>query len=158
MGRRKYDWERIDLVYITGDMSLKDLAAAEGIPLRSVEARARKIRYADKRAEYKRIVVKRAEQNMCRRDVNAISSLITATEKAASVLERHMDDGETIYEYAAGGKGSKLKKLDTKALRNMTGALRDAASALRILFPDQTENSANELQEVVIMPDRESEE
>lgn len=156
MGRRKYDWERIDLVYITGDMSLKDLSASEGIPLRSVEARARKIRYADKRAEYKRIVVKKVEQNMCRRDANAISRLITATEKAAAVLEKHMDDDATIYEYAAGKNGVSLKKLDTKALRNMTGALRDAASALRILFPDQVENSEDE-QGVVIMPDREDE-
>jgi hypothetical protein len=157
MGKRKYDWERIDLVYITGDMSIKDLAASEGIPLRSVEARARKIRYADKRAEYKRIVVRKVEQSMCRRDANAISSLITATEKAAAVLEKHMDDDATIYEYAAGKNGNNLKKLDTKALRNMTGALRDAASALRFLFPDQAENS-EESQGIVIMPGREDEE
>lgn len=154
MGKRKYDWQDIDLKYITGDMSLHELADLTGIPYHTIVAHARKVRYFDQRAEYKKTVLRKAARELSKRDANYLNSIITVTEKAIAILDEHMTDDATLHNYVIGGEEKRLNKMDTKAFRNMCGSLRDVAYAMKALYPDNEGGDENQ-QSVIIMPDKE---
>ncbi len=155
MSKRKYNWEMIDTKYAIGDMSLHELADAEGIPYYTLAAHARKAKYADMRADYKQLVLSKVKENMSERDVDAIGDLKTATEKIIMVIDAHIADDATLHNYVTGQTETRLNKLDTKALRNLAGALRDVACVLKILNPDP--ESGGDQDAVVIIPGREEE-
>ncbi|MBR2085908.1 MAG: hypothetical protein IJ906_02015 [Oscillospiraceae bacterium] len=157
MGKNKYDWLKIDMAYITGDMSLKDLSEEMGIPLRTIETRARKIKYFDRRSEYRKMVLEKVAKRTSSRDAAAVGDLMTATEKAINMIDQYMTDDATLHNYVIGQTETRLDKLDTKALRNMSGALRDVACVIKILYPDNSE-PGDDQKGVVLMPDREEEE
>ena len=157
MGKTKYDWTKIKLQYVTGDMSLQELAAEVQIPIDTLKKHAKADRYTEERAEYKRTVLKKVLSNMGQKDARAIDDSMTATNKAIALLNNCMTDDAALYNYVIGKSELRFKKVDTRALRNMVGALRDVACVLKTIYPDNTEPSI-EQSGVVIMPDQCSEE
>ena len=152
MAKRKYNWEKIDVLYAVGDMSLRELADSEGIPFHTLAAHARRSKYSEKRTEYKRLVLEKAKDSMAERDAGVIETLMTAAEKLAILLEQYVLDDATLHNYIIGGAEVRLEKLDTKALCNLSGVLRDVAATLKILQPDQT--VTNDCQGVIILSER----
>ena len=94
---------------------------------------------------------------MGQKDARAIDDIMTATNKAIALLNNCMTDDAALYNYVIGKSELRFKKVDTRALRNMVGALRDVACVLKTIYPDNTEPSI-EQSGVVIMPDQCSEE
>ena len=156
MSRVKYDWLKIDFEYITGDMSLHEMADEKGIPFHTLAAHARKAKYAEKRTEYKQLVLSKLRKEMSKHDADAISDIMTATEKAIKLVGLYIADDATLHNYVIGQKEIRLDKMDTKALRNMSGTIRDLVCVLKILNPDTTENT-DQPQGVIIMPEIEDE-
>ena len=156
MNRRKHNWTKIDLAYIVGDMTLHELADSEGISFNTLANHAKRAKYTEKREEYKKMVLQKLAKITANRDADAIRDLMTATEKAIGLLNMYIADDATLHNYVTGQTEVRLDKMDTKAMRNMSGALRDIACVLKTLYPDSTDGSGDG-QDVVIMPDRESE-
>ena len=166
----KYDWTRIEQKYVTGDMSLRDLSAEEQIPMSTLSKHAKEAKFLDKRNKYRAKVAQRAVTRAGARDVKAISRIMTAAERTIRKLSKAITD-ETVYGYVVDVPGEKdpmtgetkaggkdiviLDKADTKALVNLSTAIRNLAMATKVMYPDGDGTGVEADRGVLIMPERE---
>lgn len=169
----KYDWQRIEQEYVTGDMPLSDLAEKYHVSQTTIYKHAKEAQFEEKRQKYREKVAKKALTRASTRDARAIGRLMTGTEKAIRELRKAITN-DTLYGYIVqeapekdeetgerrpGGLRLQLMdKADTKALVNISTAIRNLAMATRVMYPegdgdgrDQTEGG------VVMMPERDGE-
>ena len=170
----KYDWPKIEQEYVTGDMGLRELADKYHIAMSTLSKHAKVSDFVGKREKYRTKVGQKALTRASTRDARAISRIMTATEKTIRKLNKAVTD-ETVFGYLEeypptkdeetgelrpGGKNLViLDKADTKALVNLSTAIRNLAMATKVMYPDgDGSGQEQDARSVVIMPDRESEE
>lgn len=169
----KYDWQKVEQKYVTGDMSLRDLSAEEHIPMSTLSKHAKEAGFLDKRNRYRAKVAQKAVTRASARDVKAISRIMTAAEKTIKKLSKSITD-ETVFGYVndvdtwedaltgevhpATKEVVILDKADTKALVNLSTAIRNLAMATKVMYPDGDGTGDTQDRQVVIMPEREEDE
>ena len=170
--RRSYNWESIRAEYVTGDMSLRQLARDHDMPFSTLKKHLETHDFAKERDAYRRRVAQKATEDAERRDVAALSRLMTATERATDIVGDAMTN-DTIYGYLStklaendeetgekkpGGLTiTKLPKADTRAIVNLTSAIKNLALTIKTINPDATAADGQQ-NGVVIIPNRLSEE
>lgn len=168
----KFDWARIEQEYVTGDMPLIELAERYHISQTTIYKRAKEGRFDEKRQKYRDKVAKKALNRASTRDARAISRIMTAAEKTISKLRAAITD-ETVFGYIVEDPPSKdwqtgevrpggqrveiLSKADTKALVNLSTAIRNLAMATKVMYPDGDGAGTEDERSVVIMPERDDE-
>lgn len=168
----KFDWQKIEQEYTTGDMPLSDLAERYHISQTTIYKHAKEANFEEKRKKYREKVAKKALTRASTRDARAIGRLMTGTEKAIRELRKAITN-DTLYGYIVeetpekdeetgerrpGGLRLQLMdKADTKALVNITTAIRNLAMATKVMYPDGDGQGTEDERSVVIMPDREDE-
>jgi hypothetical protein len=156
----KYDWDKIEHEYVTGKCTMEELARKHKIPLNTFYKRSKVRNFSEKRENYTRTVQEKAIARARARDVRTLSNLGGALDKAARALNKYFTDEDTLFNRvsisADGLVELRAKKLDTKALRDMTAAVKEAAAAMRLLTPEQTAEAENQAG-VIILPGRENE-
>ena len=169
----KYDWQKIEQEYVTGDMALSDLAEKYHISNTTIYKHAKDAKFEEKRKKYLEKVAKKALTRASTRDAKAIARIMTATEKTIRKLNKAVTD-ETVFGYLQedppgtdeetgerrpGGQHLViLDKADTKALVNLSTAIRNLSMAVKVMYPDGDSLREGDEREVVIMPDREESE
>lgn len=169
----KFDWQRIEQEYVTGEMGLRELAEKYHVAMSTMSKHAKVAEFAEKRKKYRTKVGQKALTRASTRDAKAIARIMTATEKTIRKLNKAVTD-ETVFGYLQDDPPVKdeetgelrpggthlviLDKADTKALVNLSTAIRNLAMATRVMYPegdgdgrDQTEGG------VVMMPERDVE-
>ena len=169
----KLDWQKIEQEYVTGEMGLRDLAEEHHVAMSTMSKHAKVQNFAEKRKKYRTKVGQKALTRASTRDAKAIARIMTATEKTIRKLNKAVTD-ETVFGYLQdetpgtdeetgerrpGGQHLViLDKADTKALVNLSTAIRNLSMAVKVMYPDGDSLREGDEREVVIMPDREESE
>lgn len=156
----KYDWEKIEQEYVSGKMTMEKLAEKYKISISTFQKKAIERKFTEKRSKYAEKVQEKALARAQARDARTLGNLSSALDKAAKVLNRYITDEDALFGRVSvtgdGVQEYRVKKIDTKALRDMTSALREATAAMQLIRP----NGAQEEEQggVVVLPEREAEE
>lgn len=169
----KYDWQKIEQEYVTGEMGLRELAETHHIAMSTMSKHAKVANFAEKRKKYRTKVGRKALTRASTRDARAISRIMTAAERTIRKLTGAITD-DTVYGYIVDDPPTKdeetgelkpggqhvvqLTKADTKALVNLSTAIRNLAMATKVMYPDGDSMQPGDEREVLIMPDREEDE
>ena len=169
----KFDWQRIEQEYVTGDMTLFSLARTYHISETTIYKHAKEGKFEEKRQKYREKVSKKALTRASTRDARAISGIMTAAEKVIRKLRSAVTE-DTVYGYIVSDPPAKdmetgetvpgrqrveiLSKADTKALVNLSTAVRNLAMATKVMYPDGDGQGEETDRSVVIMPGREEDE
>lgn len=136
----RWDWDKIEHEYVTGKMDMAALAKKHQIPLNTFYKRAEVRKFSEKRETYTNRLRERAIARAQARDARTLGSLGSALDKAARTLNRYITDEDTLFGRvsvtADGIEEYRARKLDTKALRDMTAAMREVSAAIRLLQPE----------------------
>lgn len=170
----KIDWQRLEQEYVTGDMPLRDLCGRYHVSETTIYKHAKEGRFDEKRQKYREKVAKKATARASTRDARAISRLMTGTERAIRELRRAITD-DTLYGYIVTDPPTKdeetgepkpgglrvelLRKADTKAIVNISTAIRNLAMATKVMYPGEgAESKDGQEQGVIILAERDLEE
>ena len=157
----KYDWDRIEQEFVSGKMTMEALAKKYKIPNNTFYKSANVRKFSKKREEYAKRVQEKALARAQARDARTLGNLGSALDKAARTLNEYVNDEDTLFGRVSvsekGVEEYKVKKLDTKALRDMTAAMREVSAAIKLLQPE-TENRDQQESGVILMPEMEEDE
>ena len=140
--------EKIRTEYVTGNISLRDLAQKHGIPYRTIQDRTTAEGWVAARKAHREKTVAKACELIAQEQARDTAALITqsaeklleAANTAISQLqapvtawkrEEETDNGKITREYLTLDPGS-TGAVDAKALRNIAGALKDIAQILNL--------------------------
>lgn len=129
MARR--NWSKIRAEYVTGNVSQRELAKKHGVSASQIAAHASNEGWVAKRRAHRSKTAEKAEQKAAERQAEAISGQLEDIRKAGDNL------AALIAEVSAEGKSVRVgrsKKADTKAIKNLTGALKDVLDVLRDVY------------------------
>ena len=156
-----YDWDRIEHEYVTGKGTMEALARKYGIKLSSFYRRAEVRKFAEKREKYTNQVREKALTRAREREIRTLTNLGSALDKAAKKLNTYIGDEDTLHGRVAvtqdGVQEYRTKKLDTKAVRDLTAAMKEVAAALKLITPDEQKTEETQAG-VIILAQREDEE
>ena len=156
-----YDWDRIEHEYVTGKGTMEALARKYGIKLSSFYRRAEVRKFAEKREKYANQVREKALTRAREREIRTLTNLGSALDKAAKKLNNYIADEDTLHGKVVNHMDGSIeeirtKKLDTKAVRDLTAAMREVAAALKLITPDETKTEETQAG-VIVLAQREDE-
>ena len=142
MSRRKFDWEKIKTEYVTTDINLRNLAKKNGVSMNTISKYCKKEGWVKAREDYCARVSKKAVQKSCDKRANELSKVLDASFKIRDTIYSAVDDPKQFNRYLVQygqGKGEfdteerVYEKVDTKAIREMTQALKAVEGLIRSL-------------------------
>ena len=154
------NWEKIKLEYITTDTSQTKLAKKYGVPLSNRARRSIKEKWVELRENYKHDVTVKTAKKSANREANRLARLMDTTSKAIDVAVKAFGDPDQFNRYivekrekygfptpASDSEGETtllaertwseeqiFKKIDTKALKDLTAVLKDLTGLMRDFF------------------------
>ncbi len=148
---REKDWSRIKVEYVTGDMSYKALAKRHRIQPSVISKRGKEEQWPRLRREYREKAAEKAINGEIENEAERLSKLIKATDSMEDVVVKLFEDAQQFYrhiimtDYTA--KEEIFEKIDTKAIKDLTGALKDLSFVHRNLhgMPTQQEREAQRI-------------
>ena len=154
----KYDWGKIEQEYFSGKMSMEKLAEKYNIPNSTFRKYANVHNFKEKRTKYGQKVAERAIARAQARDARTLGNLQSALDKASRLLNKYITDEDTLFGRvsvtADGMQEYRARKMDTKAMRDMTAAMREVSAAIKLLQPE-TEKEDGERGGVIVLAARE---
>lgn len=148
---RANPWHRIRHAYITGSMGQKALAEQFGVSARELSRRSADEGWVDARAEFRARAAAKAIDRAVDEEADKLEAVRSVADTLAGQLAAIMTDADQLHMYtavcrdAAGVDQIVEKRLDgvnTKALRDVVGALRELTTVLRNLHGIQTAGEA----------------
>jgi len=154
------DWNAIKAEYITTDISYRKLAEKWGVSFRTLGDRAKREGWVDERNRHRNNVITSTVQKVAARtsstNADRLLRLQSAADSMGKVIAEIFDDTEqfTRHIFTEGlGMGEtkveerQFKKIDTKAIKDLTGAMKDLAYVLRNIYdiPTVQEKSAMDI-------------
>lgn len=142
MSRRKFDWEKIKTEYVTSDINLRDLAKKNGVSMNTISKYCKKEGWVKAREDYCAKVSKKAVQKSCDKRANELSKVLDSSMLIRDRIYDAMNDPQQFNRYLVtrGRKGGEFEtveevheKVDTKAIREMTQALKAVEDLIRSL-------------------------
>lgn len=151
-GSGSVDWNRIKTEYITTNISLRQLSKKYGIGFGNLSDHCRKEGWVTLRTKHGDRLVTKAVRKSEEKEVNRLARLMQATTKAIDVAMEAFEDEKQFNRYIVnrrekymGGKEAVagdvietewseeqvFQKIDTKALRDLTGVLKDLDALMR---------------------------
>lgn len=137
---RPVDWKAIKTEYITTNKSLRDLTKEYDVGYTSLSLHSREEGWVEERKDYQAKCVLKATQKTCNKESDRLARLITATTKAIDVAMEAFEDDKQFNRYVVTeGLGMGISetsekifdKVDTKALKDLTGVLKDLTALMR---------------------------
>lgn len=154
------DWEAIKTEYVTGSDNLRSFADRYGITRQAVENRSRKEGWVAMRKAFRQEAVETAITEHVSVEAERLGKIITSAQKMADVLEGVFKDEKQFHRHIVtdtfisedGGKDiltveKEFEKVDSRAIKDLTGALKDMTLVLRNLYnlPTQAEAEAQRI-------------
>lgn len=138
--------------YITTDTSYQKLADKYGIAINYLKLVGKKEKWVEQRKKYINETAKEAIETIKKVNIDKLANLVTSADRMAAVIDKCMDDEKQFYRYVYSYKYKDedgfdkikveqriLKKIDSKALVEMTTAIRELSSVIRDLNNINTE-------------------
>lgn len=136
MNNKHIDWCGVKTAYVTGSKSYAALALEMNISQGAIALRARKEKWGDARAAFRDNVVKKVVEEHAEKEAKGLVKLLDAAEQMAGALSEALRDKDQLLHSIAQSSDEAWEgnKLDTRAIRDLTGALKDMAQTLRGLY------------------------
>lgn len=138
--------------YITTDTSYQKLADKYGIAINYLKLVGKKEKWVEQRKKYINETAKEAIETIKKVNIDKLANLVQSADRMAAVIDKCMDDEKQFYRYVYSYKYKDedgfdklkveqriLKKIDSKALVEMTTAIRELSSVIRDLNNINTE-------------------
>lgn len=148
----KADWAAIAAAYITSDKSYKTIAAEHGFSRTAVAAKGKEENWIAQRNEYRRKNAQKAIERQGKKDVNKLLKLMEAAdwlnETIAGIKKDPQQFNRHLVNQGMDGMTETVEKIfakvDTRAIRDLSGAIKDMTTATRSLYglPTQAEAEA----------------
>lgn len=129
----KYDWKLIETEYLASNISQAKLAEKYGIPLSTMQSRAKKYGWSDRRKEIHQKSIQKACEKIEKSMIERLSSILCSLDKLAAVIDKALDDDGMFYKVlvedkqTGGVRTKKTKVLNTKRLKEMSDAIRNVS-------------------------------
>lgn len=127
----RHNWSKMRAEYVTGSASQRELAKKYGVSASQVAEHASNEGWAKKRREYRRKTeakaVQKAQERKAETMAAQLSDIGTAAENLSALIAEVSTEAKSL-------RVGRSKKADTKAIRNLTGALKDLADVLRNVY------------------------
>ena len=155
MSRRKIDWDAIKTEYVTGDISQRELIKKHRLNPSDCSKHSKREGWVKAREDYRTKASAKAVQKSCNKRANELAGVLNSSYKIRDTIEKAMNDPQQFNRYLVqkGRKGGEFEtvevikdKVDTKAIKEMTQALRAVESLIRSLGNIPTEAEAQRLQ------------
>lgn len=135
----KIDWVRLETLYVSGKMSLRELAKSEGVSLSTLSGVSAREEWSRKRTQHRDKIKARSLARAQARGVKKLDRMIRAVEKTADMAMKALEDKDQFRRYIVteGTDGclesteKVFTKLDTRALKEYAAAMRDLSGMLR---------------------------
>lgn len=151
---KKPDWNAIKIEYLTTKISYRDLAKKHDVPFSTLSRRAKEENWILERRKTGDKVVTKSVNRYVRTRAKQLSDVKTAADTMANVILKTFDDPEQFNRHLVQTrkKGVKkkdgilipfdtetteekrFKKVDTRAIRDLTSAMKDLTAVLRDLY------------------------
>lgn len=155
-GKSAPKWELIESEYITTRASYRALIEKYNVPKTTLMERARREEWVSKRQAYRQSVVAQTVQRMSTRAsedaIKKLEKLQAVSDKLSHLIDKTLDDADQFYRYVfvlGDESGQRVvdsveAKLDAKALRDFTAAVKDLVSVTRNVYslPTDAEKEA----------------
>lgn len=157
---KNIDWGRLKVAYVTGKQSYKSLAKKYGIQPTAISRRGKDEEWPRLRREYREKAAARAIEKEVGNEAERLSKLINATDSMEDVVVKLFEDAKQFYRHIVinGDKTEEniFDKVDTKAIKDLTGALKDLSFVHRNLhgIPTQAEREAQRIAAARLEMDR----
>lgn len=142
-------WDKIKTEYITTEISFRKLAEKYNISASTLTKRAAKEQWAKKRKTHRNKVVSKTTEKTAQRQANKLVKLQESVDKLTALIDTALDDTKQLYMYVdlMNHKTFTSKKLDTKAIKDLSSSMKDLTSVIRNIYniPTEQENSAMKL-------------
>lgn len=149
MKDKSIDWCGVKTAYVTGNKSYAALALEMNVSKGAIALRAKREKWGDARQAFRNEVVDKVVSARAKSEAKGLVSLLDAAEHMAGALSGALqDEKQLLNSFNQEGDGDeKAEKLDTRAIRNLTGALKDMSQVLRNLYrlPTQAEEESQRL-------------
>ncbi len=149
-----YDWTRIDAEYITTEISQKKISEKYGIPIGTIQDRARKEGWSEKRKKFRGKTVAKTMQKMEKNEINRLSSMIISAGKLADVIDKALEDPYMFYKVLVENKDTgrlqakRTKIINTKKLKEMSDAIKNMVEIYK-----NADDSKDDNKEIVLHTD-----
>lgn len=153
--QRKIDWDAIKTEYVTTDISQPKLIKKYRLSKGAVNKHSKDDGWVEARKVYREKMVAKAVEKSCNKEANALASLLDSSYKMRDVIANALNDPYQFNRHLVtkGSKGGEfyteeeiMEKVDTKAMREMTQALKAVEGLIRSLGSFPTEAEAQRLQ------------
>lgn len=134
------DWAPIKTEYVTTHCSYRELGEKYDVSIAQISRVSRREHWAEQRERYVQKCFRKTEEKAANREATRLSRLIAATTKAIDVAMEAFEDDKQFNRYiitdGIGGGATEtteqiFSKVDTKALKDLTGVLKDLTALMR---------------------------
>jgi len=147
--RKKPNWDELKTEYATTDISYRELSEKYGIPLKTLADSGRKNDWVNARRQVRNKVALKTTQLAIDERAKHLANIASSADKMANVIHSVMDDTEQFFRRIdmTTGEEKISKKVDSKAVRELTAAMKDLTAVLRNVYdiPTQAEQVSMEL-------------
>jgi len=154
------DWHAIKRDYVTGDMGYRQLAADNGVSFRTLSVRASREGWVAARQAYRDNVLSQTLRKTAARQSSDAARKLEALQSSADAMSQVIlsvfQDTDQFHRhliqrgYGEGVSDTEERiysKVDTRAIRDLTTAMRDLASVIRSTYdiPTRQEQTAMDI-------------
>jgi len=146
------DWNGIRCEYVTGAMSYKALAKKHRIQPNTLSKRGKEEGWPEQRRKFRDDVAARAIEGAADKEAARLANVIKSADAMGEVMARIFEDADQFHRHIViDGRGASeermFDKIDTRAIRDLTGAMKDMTFVLRNLhnLPTQAEKEAQRI-------------
>lgn len=160
MATEKNIWVEIRKRYVTSDLSYRQIAQEFKVSATAVAKHGKNEAWQEKRKKHRSSIAQKAEEKIAKKEGNKLADLIIAADNMAAVINKAMEDSEQFNRFLvtestidkegnmkSQKKEKVFKKIDTKAVRDMTAAIKDLTQTIRSLndIPTAREQQAMDI-------------
>lgn len=140
------DWIAIMLEYVTGSISYLNLSEKYGIHRRTIEQRSKVENWGARKKVFKETTIKKTINRMtsenAKKNVEKLQKLQMASDNLAAIIDRVCGDVDQFNLHIVtervgnlwGTECKKMEKIDTKAIKDISGSIKDLALVMRNLY------------------------
>ena len=134
------NWTKIRNEYITGKLSIKALAEKHGVPYKTLSGISVQQSWTKKRKAHREKVAARALEKAEEKQANELAALMESTDSLIGAITSALRDPQQLHRHIVSiGCGAEVEeriydKVDTKAVRDLTAALKDLAQLQREFY------------------------
>ena len=142
MAQRRIDWDKIKTEYVTTDISQTKLIKKYKLSKGDVNRHSVQDGWVEARKVYREKTVAKAVEKTANKKANELAGVLSSAYKIRDTIEKAVDDPYQFNRFLVtkGSKGGEfetteevMEKVDTKAIREMTQALKAIEGLIRSL-------------------------